>query len=291
MTPRISIIIVSWNVKDLLRLCLHSIFLWYDISTVEVIVVDNASSDGSIDMMRQEFPQVRVLAQETNRGFAAANNIGAREARGEYLLILNPDTECIDSTFVTVLEIFKHNPAVGAIGARLLNADRTIQHSVRHFPQLSDQLAIALKLHHIFPLLRCLKRYFFYDMDYEKQQDVDQIMGACMLIKRSVWDEMKGFDTGYFIWFEEVDLCRRIANAGYRIVYTPQCSVIHHGGQSFSQVLGYKKQQWFLASQHRYMKKFFSSWAVFIHILISSISLIEAWLIQYAKQFSSPNKK
>ncbi|HLD20283.1 MAG TPA: glycosyltransferase family 2 protein [Patescibacteria group bacterium] len=285
MNPRVSIIIVSWNVKELLRACLRSIFLFHDFFVVEVIVVDNASSDGSIAMIEQEFPQVRVLAQEKNIGFSLANNIGARAAKGEYLLILNPDTEFIDKNVLALLLLFEQDQSIAIIGSHLLNADRTLQSSVRRFPQLSDQLAIALKLHHILPRMRCLKRYFAQDMDYEKQQDVDQIMGACMLIKRSVWEQMQGFDAGYFIWFEEVDFCRRIANAGYRIVYSPQCSIIHHGGQSFSQVLGYQKQKWFLSSQRRYIKKFFPWWAVCIHTLISPISLIEAWLVYYAKKY------
>ncbi|HAZ16824.1 MAG TPA: glycosyltransferase family 2 protein [Candidatus Jacksonbacteria bacterium] len=286
MKPLISIIIVSWNVKDLLRLCLRSIFLYYNLDTVEVIVVDNASSDGSVSMVEQEFPHVRVLAQEINTGFASANNIGARVATGEYLLLLNPDTEFFDDSVLSVVSLFDHNPRIAMVGPRLLNADKTVQPSVRRFPRVSDQLAIALKLHHIFPSMRCLDRYFSRDMDYQKQQDVEQIMGACMCIKRPVWEEMHGFDAGYFIWFEEVDLCRRIVSAGYRIIYSPVCSIIHHGGQSFQQVLGYKKQQWFLASQSRYMKKFFPWGAVCIHAVLSPLSLIEAWVVQYAKKRS-----
>lgn len=284
MNPKISVVIVSWNVKDLLRACLKSLFLFYTPYDIEVIVVDNASSDGSVEMIQKEFLKVRVLAQTTNCGFAMANNIGAREARGEYLLILNPDTECRDASLIAALDVFRQDPAIAAIGPCLLNSDGTVQHSIRRFPRLSDQLAIALKLHHMFPWLRCLQRYFAEDVDYTREQDVEQIMGACMLIQRSVWDRMEGFDEDYFMWFEEVDLCYRMKAAGYRIVYTPSASVVHHGGQSFSQVLGYQKQKWFLASQRRYIKKFFPWWAKILHSVVSPVSLVEAWCVQYAKK-------
>lgn len=254
----ISVIIVSWNVRELLKKCLDSVFahttptppqgggdLWF-----EVILIDNASSDGTVTMVRQEFAQVTLIANDNNRGFAAANNQGVRQAKGRYVLLLNPDTEFIEDTLTKVAAKMESDPSIGVLGCQLLNPDGTIQPSVRRFPTVWSQLVILTKLHHIWP--SPLDKYLMKGFDYGHEQGADQVMGAFFCVRREVFDKIGLLDEGYFIWFEEVDFCRRAKKAGYKIVYWPGTRVIHHGAQSFKQQMTIKKQWWFFKSALRY---------------------------------------
>lgn len=277
---KVSVIIVSWNVKDHLRKCLQSFFLYYPGEDYEVIVVDNASTDGTAEMVSKEFPKARLFIQNKNLGFAKANNVGAEKAKANNLLLLNPDTEFTSNQLSSLLQRFEKDKKIGVIGCRLLNADKTVQSSVRAFPTVCDQLVIELKLHHLFKKIKCLQRYWGDYIDYGKEQEVDQVMGACMLVPREVWDELGGFDEQYFIWFEEVDFCKRVKQQGLKVLFSPSMSIVHYGGQSFDKVRGFKKQQWFLKSQRRYIKKFLPIWGYVLHVVLSPISLLEAWVLQ-----------
>ncbi|MBT3413209.1 MAG: glycosyltransferase family 2 protein [Candidatus Jacksonbacteria bacterium] len=278
--PKVSVVIVSWNVKEHLKKCLQSFFLYYPGDDYEVIVVDNASNDGTGEMVSKEFPKARLFIQNKNLGFAKANNLGVVKAKAENILILNPDTEFCDNKLASLLNRFEKDKKVGVIGCRLLNTDKTVQASVRAFPKVCDQLIIQLKLHHIFKNITCLKKYWGAHIDYGKEQEVDQVMGAFMLVPRSVWDLLNGFDEKYFIWFEEVDFCKRAKEKGFKVLFSPTMTVVHHGGQSFDGVRGLKKQKWFLKSQRRYIKKFLPFWGGILHLLFSPISLFEAWFLQ-----------
>lgn len=248
----ISIIIVSWNVKDLLRKCLHSIEAFAN--DAEVIVVDNASNDGSVEMIQKEFPNVKLVANTHNVGFAKANNQGVEIATGEYVLFLNPDTELHPESLSKSLEAIKNNPKIGILGCQLHNPDGTIQPSVRRFPTVETILALALKLGKVFPDLQVLKKYLAADFDYSKSQVVDQVMGAFMLLRPNVIAKPI-FDERYFIWFEEVDLCRRVKAAGYDVYYFADAAITHHGGQSFAQQPVVAKQWLFFKSAAQYLWK------------------------------------
>lgn len=262
----ISVIIVSWNVRELLKRCLESIFKYVEGVEYEAIVIDNASNDETVEMARQEFPQVKLIINQNNRGFAAANNQGIRQAKGRYILLLNPDTEFIEDTLTKVATKMESDPSIGVLGCQLLNPDGSIQHSVRRFPTVWSQLVILTKLHKIFPSL--LNNYLAEDFDYEPRLnpllgkergldavEVDQVMGAFFCVRREVFDKIGLLDEGYFIWFEEVDFCRRAKKAGYKVVYWPGTRVIHHGAQSFKQQMTIKKQWWFFKSALRYFSK------------------------------------
>lgn len=272
----ISVIIVSWNVKSLLEKCLESIFRHASPSSpqpspragegvlFEVTVVDNASTDGTIEMVREKFPQVRFIANAKNKGFASANNQGIKIASGKYILLLNPDTELTENSLKKVFDkmeqnhplapsLVKEGGLIGVLGCKLLNSDGTLQPSIRRFPRVADIIIIFFKLHKLFPGL--LGRYLAKDFDYTRESAVDQVMGAFICIRRSVIDKIGMLDGGYFIWFEEVDFCRRVRRAGFKVAYWPATSIIHHGGQSFGQVETLRKQWWFFKSAWRYLTK------------------------------------
>lgn len=269
--PTVSFVIVSWNVRDLLRHCLRSIVTHTQIAH-EVIVVDNASRDGSPKMVAAEFPQVKLIRHQVNLGFARANNRGLQEVRGDHIFFLNCDTELLEDS-AAVLVAALRDQAVGLIGPELLNSDRTHQQSVRRFPTLADQVMVLLKLRPFFSWTPVMKRYFADPgAGQARPVMVDQIMGAAMMARAEVVHQLGGFDDGYPNWFEEVDLCQRARRAGYQIEYCPATRVIHHGGTSFRQVLSLKKHQWMLAGLRRYSRKFWPAWQAMVIAGLSYVS-------------------
>lgn len=281
----LSIIIVSWNVKDHLRNCIQSIYRYTTNITFEVFVVDNASADGSADMIEQEFPSVRLIRNAENRGFGAANNQAASQAIGEYILFLNDDTEIHSNIFTPLLTRARavgdaSSDKLGMLGCQLRNPDGTIQESVRAYPTVMDQTIILLKLHHIFPSL--VQHYMQSDFDYTSEQSVDQVMGAFMLSSKSVLDKVGYFDEGFFAWFEEVDLQQRIKAAGYSIIYTPLAQCTHVKGASFYQLRKPRAQRMFNASMRYYFKKQHS---VFAYLWITAIQPLSVGLAYVAQIF------
>ena len=251
--PVISIVIVSWNVREALLSCLRS--LERHVTTPhDVVLVDNASTDDTVAAVRQAFPT--IISNSQNVGFARANNQGWQKSHGQYICYLNPDTEFVNDPFPVLLEYLRHHPTTGAIGPELRNPDGSHQSSVRRFPTLLDQSIILLKGRAWLGWLPQLRRYTHTaPSSMTEPSVVDQIMGACMLIPRTVVTDAGFWDEGYWIWFEEVDLCRRLKAAGYDVVYDPRQHIIHLGGQSFGQRLSLAKQRWFLRSLWRYATK------------------------------------
>ncbi len=252
----LSIIIVSWNVRALLEKCLFSVFK--NQSDFEVLVVDNASTDASAEMVKEKFPQVKLIANQENRGFAAANNQAIKQASGDFILLLNPDTEILDNALEKMVEFMKAHPDAGIAGCQILNPDKTIQPSVRRLPDLFSSLLILFKLSHL-KIFR--PKYLALDFDYHKTQSVEQVMGAFFLIRKEVIKKIGLLDEKYYLWFEEVDFCRRLLKkTDYKIYYTPETQIIHYGGQSFKQMLIPKKQWLFYKSMIRYFFIGLSSW-------------------------------
>ncbi|NUM25381.1 MAG: glycosyltransferase family 2 protein [Candidatus Buchananbacteria bacterium] len=253
--PELSIIIVSWNVKDLLKKCLQSIEKYRNKLAVEIIVVDNASKDGTVEMLKTEFPDVRLITNSNNLGFAAANNQGILRSQGDYILLLNPDTEVIKDTLNKMLNFIKIRPQIGILGCKHLNPDWTLQPSVRRFPAFWAIFFILTKLYKIFPNIPPIYYYFAEDFNYKISQPIDQVAGSCMMIRRQTIEEIGLLDERFFIWFEEVDLCKRSKDAGWEVWYTPDAELIHYGGQSFRQVGTWKKQKIFFQSAIYYFRK------------------------------------
>jgi len=249
----VSIIIVSWNVKDLLLKCIESVLFFSKNINFEIIVVDNGSSDGTLEAIKCDFPNIKLISNNKNLGFAKANNQGIKIAKAEYILLLNPDTEFIEDTLDPILKKMEFDKKIGVLGCRLLNTDKTIQPSVRRFPRVIDILAILFKLNKMFPKL--LDKYLAYDFDYSREQEVNQVMGAFFLVRKQVFEKIGLLDEKYFIWFEEVDFCRRVMQNGWKVLYHPNVKIIHHKAKSFSQANTLKKQFWFFRSALRYLLK------------------------------------
>lgn len=269
----------------------------------EIIVIDNASTDGSGEMLKFELAKdqyldrfdsimnTHVIINQKNLGFAKANNQGINKAKGEYILLLNPDTEVLHNCLQKTVNFLRDFKEVGILGCQLLNPDKTIQHSVRSFPSLISQALILLKIHNILPNLKALQDYYLPNFDYNKSQEVDQVMGAYFLINREVLDKIGPLDEKYWIWFEEVDFCKRAKNAGYQIYYFKDAQTIHQKAQAFNQVLGIKKQVYLNNSLLHYFKKFHSIFSFLIILILYPISLLLALIVDFIKLFIPVKKK
>lgn len=281
--PEVSVVIVAWNGRELLGQCLRSLGRFLT-SASEVIVVDNKSTDGTPDMVVRDFPHVQLIRSPKNLGFAGGTNLGAAQARGRVLFLLNPDTELTDASLPPLFSLAQNDATIGAVGPELLNADQTHQPSVRAFPRWPDQAAVLLKLRAVLRRTGFMRRYLADPITPARRPvDVDQIMGAAMIIPKKVWDAVGEFDGGYPNWFEEVDWCRRAKNAGYRIIYNPQGRLIHHGGTSFRQVMSVKKHVWYLRGMWRYAGKYWPplvAWSLLPLIVLSYILTVVLSIIK-----------
>jgi hypothetical protein len=222
--------------------------------TVEILVVDNASTDGSAEIVRQQFPQVHLIANKENRGFTAANNQGLARSQGRYLLLLNPDTETVGDALVTMLRYVEANAEVGALGPKLVNPDGSIQSSRRRFPTFATALVESTVMQEWWQDNRVLRRYYMADTPDNAIQRVDWVVGACLLVRRQTYEQVGGLDEGFFMYSEELDWCRRIKAAGWEIVYLPTAAVIHHEGKSSEQVVP-ARHVYFQSSKVRYFRK------------------------------------
>jgi N-acetylglucosaminyl-diphospho-decaprenol L-rhamnosyltransferase len=230
----LSIIIVSWNVRDYLRSCLSSIIDNQGDLLVEVIVVDSGSADGSTQMIRDEYPSLKLVACNDNVGFPRGNNIGLRDATGRFLLLLNPDTEIISDALSQMVAYLEENEEVGVVGGQLLNSDGTVQSSRRRFPSIATAAFESTWLQPYAPR-EMIRQYYAEDLPLDDPVEVDWLVGACLMTRREVIDEVGLMDEAYFMYSEELDWCRRIREAGWRIVYLPEAQIIHHVGKSSEQ--------------------------------------------------------
>ena len=228
----VSIIIVNWNSKAYLRDCLLSILATTRGLEFEIIVIDSASFDGCAEMLSTEFPAVRFIQSPSNLGFSGANNLAAQTARGEIFLFLNPDTELVAPAVNILYSALNSLPDVGAIGGRLLNSDRTLQTTcVQAFPTILNQLLNAEIIRRIIPRSRLwgMRALFAHD---KAPSSVDAISGACLMIRRSLFEEVGRFSMDYFMYAEDVDLCYKASVRGFTNYYSPHAVVVHHGGKS-----------------------------------------------------------
>ncbi len=254
MAPDLSIIIVNWNVRELLRACLQSLERTRASLPLQTIVVDSASSDGSVAMLHDEFSFVQVIECETNVGFSRGNNLGMAQARGEFFLLLNPDTEMVGEALQTMWGYLQAHPEVGVVGPQLLNPDGSAQPSRRRFPTLLTALLESTILQQWFPHNRVLAKYYLCDQRADVTQEVDWLSGACLMLRREVLAQVGGFDEKFFMYSEELDWQKRIKDAGWQIVYLPSAQVLHHEGKSSEQVVPLRHIR-FQASKIRYFRK------------------------------------
>lgn len=250
--PLVSVILVNYNGAAVVLNCLRSLQQFSRSVATEIILVDNASEDGSPDQIAQEFPQIELIRLAQNVGFGAGNNLGARQARGEFLFLLNTDTLLIEEVLPELIRLMQAHPEAGIIGPRLLNADRTLQ--------LSIAREIGIKGE--FQTLRQLQKSKHAHQQeavfaqYQSLQAVDIVVGAAFLIRKSLFQQLGGFDQNFFMYFEESDLCQRARDAGWQVLYTPTVSLIHLGGYSVGQrsqqmALEYRRSQLYYYQKHR----------------------------------------
>ncbi|MGC9397798.1 MAG: glycosyltransferase family 2 protein [Anaerolineae bacterium] len=253
--PTLSVIIVSWNVRQLLRRALTSCRAsWGERPGLEIVVVDNGSTDGTVTMVRETFPWVVLVANEENRGFTGGNNDGLERAQGVYLLLLNPDTEVLADALPRLVHYMDRHPSVGMLGPQLLNPDGSVQSSRRRFPTLPVLFCESTWLQGLLPR-RLLAHYYVEDRSPQTAHPVEWITGAAMLTRRAVVDEVGGLDETFFMYSEELDWCRRIRAAGWEIHYTPEARIIHHEGKSSEQVVP-ARHIYFQSSKIHYTRKY-----------------------------------
>lgn len=271
----LSIIIVNWNTEDLLKNCIRSIYEETHKIRYEIFVVDNASSDGSCQMIEREFPQVRLIRNKENLGFARGNNIGYKQSSGKYIVILNPDTAIQSNIFLKMLKFAEANPEVGIVGGLFLDPSGALQRHYRRFPTVGTIFFCYTRLGQIVDRFLFRSKfnslYRLKDCDFSSVTPVDQVSASCLLISRPVIEKINGlFDEKFPILFNDVDLCRRVWKRGFKVMVLPAAKVIHIGSQSLK-LLSYRD---FLFYQNKGIVQYFkkhestiSTWL--IHIIIS----------------------
>lgn len=301
----LSIIIVSWNVCNLLRQCLKSLeqqsFGHAQDSDggrkTETIVVDNASIDGTVKMLRAEFPGVRVMANSENVGFTRGTNQALAQAQGRYLFLLNPDTELRPGALQTLIDYMDAHPRVGIVGPKQFYTDGSLQSSRRRFPTLATAFFEATRLQQWFPHSHIVARYYMLDTSDDATQEVDWITGSAMFVRREVYEQVGGFDEGFFMYSEELDWCYRAKKAGWPIVYLPSVQIIHHEGKSSEQVLA-QRDIHFHSSKIRFFKKYRGALVAGILraflLLMFAVQLIEEsfkWLLGHKRALRAARVK
>ncbi|MFH1111642.1 MAG: glycosyltransferase family 2 protein [Patescibacteria group bacterium] len=278
MNNKISVIIVSWNVADKLRRCLKAVL---SEQPYEVVVIDNASRDNTVAMVKNYFPTVKLIAAQENLGFAKACNQGLKKVSGDIILLLNPDTFVWGGGFNKVIDFFNEHKHIGIVGGQLINGHGVAQQSVRRLPTLWSQIAVLLKLGYLCPWL--LNKYLIKDFNYNQDQEVEQVSGAFFYINKLALNEIGSFDESFWLWFEEVDLCKRAKEAGWQIWYAAQVKAENIGGASFKQLSHLERQKIFNNSLCYYFKKHSSRLSYFILRLLSPISLAQAVILDLIK--------
>lgn len=252
----LSIITITHNSRGRIVEQLNSVLSAAKSISFEQFVVDNDSTDGTPEVVAQKFPQVKLIKNDHNAGFGRANNQAAVLAKGDFFLFLNPDMRLEPESLDKLIAWARQHPETGVIGCKLVNekGEFNSRTGPRRFPAFFDQLMIFLKLPHLFPGL--LKKYMWIGFDSEKEQEVDSVQGAFMLVRRSLYEKLgRAFDPRYFIWFEDVDLCRECWRLGWKVMYTPTISCLDFVGQDFKKKNILWKQLRFFTSMIKYFWK------------------------------------
>lgn len=248
----VSIILVNYNGNKIIKDCLQSLRQFNHTILSEIIVVDNASNDGSPELICEHFPEVKLIRETVNHGFGKGNNIGAKIALGDYILFLNTDTILTCDFLPQLLTVMIENPQVGIVAPKLLNQDGSLQIST----------SPALGVWGEFLAQRRSSRYHrgqnkeYIDQKFAHQQEVDLVVGAALLIRRKLFEQLRGFDENFFMYFEEADLCQRSQYLGWKVIYEPRVSLIHLHGASTKQLpqqmlLEYRRSQVYYYQKHR----------------------------------------
>jgi GT2 family glycosyltransferase len=285
----VSIVIVSFNTRDLLRECVMSVFRAVGSLRIQVIIVDNASTDGSAAMVEQEFPDAVLIRSKVNLGFGRANNLGFQSARGRYVVLLNSDAFLTAGSLERSVAQMDANPHAGIGGGRLVGTDGSLQPSGRMFPTVLNDLIVLSGLAARFPRSRFFGRFDRTWADERKSAEVDWVPGAYSIIRADALADVGHFDPRFFLYYEEVDLCRRMKQRGYSVWYWPDVRVVHIGGESSRQVpsleissAGAQLTLWRMRSMLLYYRKHHGLGARFAML----VELLWHWLQSQRRQLS-----
>lgn len=272
--PDVSVVIVNWNTRPVLQNALESLYKETNGVSFETIVVDNGSTDGSVELIKGFGRNVRLISLPENRGFAVGNNLGFKQACGRYVLMLNSDTIVLPTTLIGMVKFLDTHEDVGCVGCKHLNLDGTLQRSVDCFPNLLGDFLSYSELYRLPFLFPSLQKRFPWWSEHDKIFEVDWVNGACMMIRSEVITQVGGLDEGYFIYSEEIDWCYRIRKAGWRVFFTPEAEIIHLGGQAMNRavdvriVLKYK-------GEYRFYRKHYPFWKyIVLRLLVSIIAVV-----------------
>ena len=283
--PDLTIIIVNWNVKELLRDCLESIYSQTQEITFEIVIVDNGSSDGSVEMVGKEFPEVKLITNKENLGFAKANNQAMRESKGRNITLLNTDTVILGGALVTMVRFMDAYKEVGAVGPKILNPDKTIQLPCgRHSPTLLTELWDFTKLSSLFPRSQIFGRALMSYWPHDDTREVELISGACMMVRKDTIEQIGLMDEHFFLYGDETDWCYRMRKNGWKIYLHADAEVIHLGQRSMkrnSVITVYwscKSMCLFFLKHHGRLSALTYRAMVFIFI---GVRIPVYWLLQY----------
>ncbi|HAT03879.1 MAG TPA: hypothetical protein DCS29_03860 [Candidatus Magasanikbacteria bacterium] len=252
----LSVITVTWNAKENIDEQIRSVFSGCKNITCEEIISDNGSKDETVNIIREQFPQVKIIENGGNLGFASANNKGVGVAQGEFLLFLNPDMRVEEGSLDIMVDWMRKHPDVGIASCKLVDQHGQFnpEASPRRFPKVWEQVLLLLKVPHFLPMF--LDNYLMKDFNREVEQEVDSVRGSFMLMRRELVQKLGwAFDPRYFFWFEDVDTCREAKRLGFKVMYTPIISCVDYVGQSFKKRKSYWKQKNFSKSMLTYFKK------------------------------------
>jgi len=253
--PAVSLVIVSHQTRDLLRACLRSIYEHPPSGAFEVCVLDNASTDGSGEMVRSEFPEVQLIENKDNVGYSRAVNLGARRTSAPYVLVINPDILVTEGSVEALVRFMDARPRVGVAGGKLLNPDGTLQYSARTFYTPRILLLRRTFLGRLFPNSRAIREHLMLDWDHGEACEVDWLIGACLMIRRAAAEDVGLMDERFFLYFEDVDLCYRMKQRGWGVVYVPEAVMVHHHRRQSARRVINRPLLWHLNSVFRFYEK------------------------------------
>ena len=287
----VSVVIVNWNTHDFLDICLASIYSQATNMRYEIYVVDNGSDDCSVSMVKEKYPEVNLIVNSKNLGFAKANNQAIKFSQGRYLLMLNSDTNLFKDTISKMLEFMDAHKEAGAVGAKLLNPDCSLQHSIYNFPNLVVTFFSIFLPYNLLPFFRL--SYIKYWDKHDKTKVVDYVSGACLMIRQEMIKKIGVLDEEFFMYAEEADWCFRVKKAGKKVYFFPGAQLIHYLGRSAIQRgLIRRSQELAVASikfynkHHNYLKA-----SIFLALLISVFMLrMIIWQVLYFVSFGRPKK-
>lgn len=282
---KLSIIIVSYNVREYLIRCLESILKSKDYEDVvsEIFVVDNYSKDNSFEMVKNKFPEVSLFSNQKNLGFTKACNQGIKKAKGDYILLLNPDTVFPEKGFEKACVFMEKNENVGILGCKMIDKEGKLLYSARTFPSLSTSISSSHSiLNRLFPGNPLSKRYLLKDLDHFRPAEVDWVSGSCLLAKKEMLDKIGLLDENYFMYVEDVDLCYRAKKKGWKVFYFPFITFVHYLGKSTSQnrlkmQLEHHRSMYYFYRKHfraNSFLKFLVFSGIIVHLIFVSLGFI-----------------